>query len=415
MKILKKLLRIVGKGLKWFFIFLIGVLLISGLYNLTLPDSSSVTEKLTDPQKAYLAEYLNLQPKVTSHIWPGFGDVKIPAIVYNEEYAFLIGIEHPDTGWYKMPSQEHRGGAWQKVSNDRFLDKSYYRQPLPDKNKTPENFTVKVGDNWVSTMQTREYAEVAFYNGFRDELPPLINWVFPYKIFWNLVMGNAENYVSGLMHEAFHAYQAMSVYHKFEKGESIARLSSEYPWESAENQKGWKKEADLLLQAYKSETDTSRNKYIREFLEQREQRRASTHISSELIDYERNREWLEGLAKYAELKTGITASELAQYKSVPQIKALSDFEDYKHSKSYLEQQIGEAKRAASRSGESRFYYLGMLQAMLLDHVAPNWKNEILKEDLYLEDLLKENIEAEDDMTKSYTIKGNSNSKIQNSL
>ena len=391
MNTLKKILCILGKGLKWVLIVLIGLLLLSGLYNLTLPDSSSVTEKLTNHQKAYLAEYIQLQNEATNSIWPGFGDVKIPVIVYNEEYAFLIGIEQPEPGWYKMPSREHRGGPWEKVENDRFLDMPYHRQPLPDKNITPENFTVTVGDSWVSTMQTREYAEVAFYNGFRDELPPVINWVFPYKIFWNLIMGNADNYVSGLIHEAFHAYQGISVYDKFEQAESIARLSSDYPWESPENQKGWNQEADLLLRAYNSVSDTSLNHHISEFLKHRDQRRTLANISPQLIEYERKREWLEGLAKYVELKTGIVASELTPYESAPKITTLSDFKHYEDSNTYLEQQIGEVRRAASRSGESRFYYLGMLQAMLLDRTAPEWKKEIFKENLYLEDLLKASV------------------------
>lgn len=390
---LKKILSILGKGLKWVLIVLIGLLLLSGLYNLTLPDSSSVTEKLTNHQKAYLAEYIQLQDQLTNKIWPGFGDVKIPAIVYNEEYAFLIGIEQPEPGWNKMPSREHRGGPWEKVENDRFLDLPYYRQPLPDKNITPENFTVTVGDSWVSTMQTREYAEVAFYNGFREELPPVINWVFPYKIFWNLLMGNADTYVTGLIHEAFHAYQGISVYDKFEQAESIARLSSDYPWASAKNQQGWSQEAELLLQAYKSVSDTSLNHYISEFLKQRDQRRTLANISPQLIEYEQKREWLEGLAKYMELKTGIVASELTSYESAPKITLLSDFKHYEDSNTYLEQQIGEVRRAASRSGESRFYYLGMLQAMLLDRTAPEWKKDIFKENLYLEDLLKASVDT----------------------
>lgn len=391
MKILKKFLRIVGKGLKWFFIFLIGILFISALYNLTLPNSSSVTEKLTDSQKAYLAEYMHLQDQVTKKVFSGFGDVEIPAIVYNEQYAFLVGLEKPEAGWYKMPSGEHRGGPWEKVKDDRFLDMAYYRQSLPDKNKTPENFTVKVGDHWVSTMQTREYAEVAFYNGFRDELPPVLNWVFPYKIFWNLVMGSAENYISGLVHEAFHAYQGVSVFNKFKKAESIARLSSEYPWESPVNQKGWSQEADELLKAYNSEADTSVHRYISKFIQLREHRRNTANISSQLIEYEKKREWLEGLAKYVELKTGIIASEATDYESIPEINELSDFKHYKNSSNYLKRQIGEAGRAASRSGESRFYYVGMLQAMLLDRIAPEWEKKIFKENIYLEDLLKANV------------------------
>lgn len=309
---------------------------------------------------------MQLQKQITNNIWPGFGDVQIPAIVYNEEYAFLIGFEQPEAGWFKMPSQERRGGPWEKVNNDYFFDTPYYRQALTDKSKTPENFTVKVGDKWVSTMQTREYAEVAFYSGFRNELPPVINWVFPYEIFWNLIMGNADTYVTGLIHEAFHAYQGISAYDKFKQAESIARLSSEYPWESPENQNGWSQEADLLLQAYKSESITSVHQYISEFLKHREQRRVLANISPHLIEYEQKREWLEGLAKYVELKTGIIASETALYESIPEIKELSDFKHYQNSSNNLKKQISEARRAASRSGESRFYYLGMLQAMLLE-------------------------------------------------
>jgi len=48
-------------------------------------------------------------------------------------------------------------------------------------------------------------------------------------------------------------------------------------------------------------------------------------------------------------------------------------------------------RAAARSGESRFYYGGMLQAMLLDRMAPGWKNEIFDEDKFLEDLLRKSV------------------------
>jgi len=389
MRVVKILFRALLKGLKWIFIFLIGLLFISALYNLTLPDSSSVTEKLTESQKAYLAEYMQLQDQVMDTVWPGFAKRQIPAIVYNEEYAFLVGLENPEEGWHKMPSGEYRGGEWKRVTGDRFIGAPYYRQHLPDKNVTPENFTVKVGDRWVSTMQTREYAEVAFYNGFSSELPPVINWVFPYKLFWNLIMGNAETYITGLIHEAFHAYQGFTVYDKFEKAEFFAKLSSEYPWNQQGNRSGWRAEAGLLMRAYESESDTQAIELIREFIMKREQRREAVNLSGKYIDYERNREWLEGLAKYVELKTGLVASELTRYEPVAAVKKLSDFESYRDSRDYFENQLSEVSRAASRSGESRFYYGGMLQAMLLDRTMPGWKSEIFKENLYMEDLLRE--------------------------
>jgi hypothetical protein len=35
--------------------------------------------------------------------------------------------------------------------------------------------------------------------------------------------------------------------------------------------------------------------------------------------------------------------------------------------------------------------VGMLQAMLLDRIAPEWEKKIFKENIYLEDLLKANV------------------------
>lgn len=265
MDAITKILKIFLKGLKWLLLLVLGVLIISALYNLTLKSSSEITEKLTESQKAYLAEYYHLQEEMMGNMWPSFSGNPIPAIVYNEEYAFLTGLENPSAGWVKMPSNEFRGGEWELVEKDHFYGEPYYRQYLPDPNITPENFTVKVGDTWVSTMQTKEFAEVSFYNGFKDELPPVVSQVFPYKIFWNLIMGEAESYIGGLIHEAFHGFQAEKVYGKFAEAESIAVISSEYPWDHIENGSGWHAESDFLIQAYQSESDTETLQFINSF------------------------------------------------------------------------------------------------------------------------------------------------------
>lgn len=391
MELLKKGFRIIGKGLKWLAILLIALMGVSAIYNTTLSSSSTVTEKLTTTQKAYIAEYFNLQKEVMSDIWTDFEQTKIPVIVYNEEYAFLVGLDNPDSGWYKMPANEHRGDEWEMVENDEFKGKTYYRQHLPDPAVTPENFTVKVGSTWVSTMQTREFAEVSFYNGFKNELPPVINLVFPYKIFWNLIMGEAESYTSGLIHEAFHGYQGNRSIERFARAESIARLSNDYPWYLAKNRAGWDKEAELLIKAFESENDSEAYQYIREYIIARDDRRRAADLTEEMIEYEKNREWLEGLAKYTELKIGLVADETPDYDPASEIKELGDFNNYSKREKYFRNQLSEVQRAAGRSGESRFYYGGMLQAMLLDRLNPDWKNEIFDEDIFLEDLLRNSI------------------------
>ena len=106
-----------------------------------------------------------------------------------------------------MPSEDLRGNEWEVVESDDFFGNTYYMQALKDPSIAPENFTVKVGNRWVAAMQTKEYSAIAFYNGFKEELPPVLNAIFPYKIFWNILMGKAENYIGGLAHEAFHALQ----------------------------------------------------------------------------------------------------------------------------------------------------------------------------------------------------------------
>lgn len=391
MEFLKKGFRVIGKGLKWLIIIVVVLMAVSAIYNTTLSSSSTVTEKLTAPQKAYIAEYFNLQDELMSDIWPEYDEINIPVIVYNEEYAFLVGMDKPDSGWYKMPANEHRGEDWNEVENDDFKGETYYRQHLPDPDVTPENFTVKVGSSWVSTLQTREFAEVSFYNGFKSELPPGIDLIFPYKIFWNLIMGEAESYISGLIHESFHGIQGSTTIEKFSKAESIAWLSNDYPWHLYKNSEGWSEEAKLLMKAFESESATDASQYIREFINVRDERRKEAELTEEIIEYEKNREWLEGLAKYTELKIGLVAGESPDYEPVTEIKELGDFNNYSKRDTYFKNQLSEVPRAAGRSGESRFYYGGMLQAMLLDRVYPDWKNEAFEEDIFLEDLLRNTI------------------------
>jgi hypothetical protein len=389
MAIFKKLIRIIFRIIKWVLIFMLVLISLSAIYNLWLPDSSRLSDRLPPAEKAYIQEAMQLQRQLGDSIWPGWGALDIPVIVYNEAYAFLLGYPEPPAGWMKMPQEEYRGAAWEAVIGDDFAGSTYYRQPLPDSRVTPENFTVLVGSRWVATIQTKEYAAVAFYNGFREELPPLLKAIFPYKVFWNMVMGTAENYVSGLVHEAFHAYQGSLVPEKLEACETIAWQESSYPWDDPVNAAGWITESDMLMQAYKAEDHAQSIHLTRHFLEQRKIRRHEGKLTEKMILYEQRREWLEGLAKYAELKIGTVAERNNDYEPVTAIKGLKGFKGYKTRSKHLQQQLGEVLRSARRHGESRFYYGGMLQGMLLDRLLPDWKERAFDEGIYLENLLEQ--------------------------
>src|SRR5665647_813564 len=103
MKIIKSFFRFVLKVLKWGFLSFVVLAIVSALYNLTLPTASKVKDILTQNEKAYISEAMNLQQKMGNEVWPGWGNLKIPVITYNEKYAFLVGYPNPPAGWFIMP------------------------------------------------------------------------------------------------------------------------------------------------------------------------------------------------------------------------------------------------------------------------------------------------------------------------
>jgi len=112
MKTIKSFFRFALIVLIWGFLSFVVLAFFSALYNLTLPTESKVKDKLTKNQKAYISEAMNLQQKMGNEVWPGWGNLQIPVITYNEKYAFLIGYPNPSAGWMKMPKEEFRGSEW---------------------------------------------------------------------------------------------------------------------------------------------------------------------------------------------------------------------------------------------------------------------------------------------------------------
>jgi hypothetical protein len=380
---------------KWLLIGILGlfslcVVAVAGLFltNLSLPDQSSVVERLTDLDKARLEEATHLRESLGNEIWPGWGEMDLPYILYNEKYAFLVGHPDPADGWVMEPNKERRGGAWEPVPGDEFAGSPYYRQILPDPAKTPENFTVRVGEGWAATLQTKEYSFIRFVEGFGGELPPVVRDVFPYRVVWRPLGGDSEAYIAGLVHEAFHSYQGMVAYDHFAEAEEVAAVENRYPWEDEALKEAWRKELDILAGAAGVNSRAEAVDLAGRFLEQRNMRRAMPGMEAEWADYERQREWLEGLAKYAELSITRLAATDSGYAAIPAIEEDPEFHDYASRGRFWKQQFQELKRMSNREGEIRLYYTGMAQATLLDWIMPDWRSQAMKPDSYLEDILR---------------------------
>jgi len=364
---------------------------VSALVNHSLPTGSQIVDRLSDLEKARLAEVFHLRQTLGDAVWPGWGQADIPVILYNEEYAFLVGYPDPPSGWAKVPNRDLRGGPWEVVPADTFEGRPYYRQQLPAPGVTPEAFTVLVGERWVASMSTREWTRISLMNQIREDLPPLLQQVFPYRL--ALGVYSSDWHIVAVLHESFHAYEGMVAPERLADAEVAARRNeARYPWDDPALQDAWQVELDLLAQALQAISDEEAAELARQFLAQRQQRREENNLDASSVDYERQRDWLEGLAKYVELTIWHEAATAPGYEPLPGLADDPDFKGYTTFERRWSQEIDQIRWVADDEGDGRFYYTGMAQAVILDRLAPGWKTRILVEDVWLEELLDEAVQ-----------------------
>lgn len=385
---LRRWLRNIGLSI----FLIIGLIVVgSALSNLLFSSRSEVVDRLSDMEKTRLAEIFHLRRTLGDTLWPGWGQADIPIIVYNEEYAFLVGYQNPPDGWMKVPQNIHRGGPWKPVPDDVFAAQPYYRQRLDDKSALPEAFTVRVGERWVASMTTKEWTAIGMGNEMRDGLPSVLRLIVPYRLISKFFAPNTDGYICALEHESFHAYQGKVASTRLAEAENVlTNWGSYYPWEDEACNNDWKIELNLLADALKAKTDAEMIELARKFITKRQERRLSHGLSNELLNVERQREWGEGLAKYTELAMWRLAGTSADYRPLSNLTNDSGFNSYK---AFARQWVQEVMtiRFQTRGDEIRFYYSGMAQAFLLDRLMPEWKARVWQENAFLEDLLNEAI------------------------
>ncbi len=362
---------------------------VSLITNRNLPISEMNAAQLSALDKARLAEIFQLRQALGDQTWPGWGSADIPVIVYNDAYAFLVGYEgQPPAGWLKIPGKEPQGNPWQIAPDDTFQGQPYFRSPLAEDGTTPQAFTVQVGDEWVASLHTRPAMRVVMARQFRDMLPDGVSDVLPYALVADIFLRNSDSYVAAILHESFHAYQGLQVPERLAASEQTnIRHGGDYPHEEAPFVADWQMELDLLQTAVRAETVAEAAELTRQFLAQRAARRANADLSAPLIDYERQREWQEGLALYVELDILRQAYNDNEYQPVNGMSDDPEFDDYQQFEQRWRQETDQITRMAGNDGDGRFYYSGMAQAALLDRLLPGWKDRVFDDGVFLEDLL----------------------------
>lgn len=384
---MKRVVIFISSGLAALLIILI---MASALSNIGLPAHSQTVDRLSQPEKARLTEFFHVRQTLGSAVWPGWGDAGIPLVVYNETYAFLVGYpgSPPPDGWVKAPQNKQQGGPWKPVSGDTFNGQVYYRQHLPASGETPQAFTVRVGTTWAASLTTKEWMTISLTNQLRQDLPAPLRPIFPYRLAICLLIGGSDLYVTMLAHESFHAYQGIVAPERLAAAETAVRQENNYPWDDADLQAAWQTELDLLQAALAADSEGETAVIAQQFLQQRQQRRQEFGLEGALADYERQREWLEGLAKYVELEIWRRAAATPGYEPAAALAADPDFARYAGFEKRWAQEAAQMGRMAGDEGDGRFYYSGMAQAVLLDRLLPDWKEQALADDVFLEDLLE---------------------------
>ena len=266
------------------------------------------------------------------------------------------------------------------------MDQPYYRQRLADPDESPEAFTVLVGNRWVSSMSTLDWFKICLADQIQADLPAIVRPIFPYQILIKQLVSGSDQYISLSAHEAFHSYQGILAPDKFAAAESVNQYADQYPRADESLQADWQKELDLLADALRSSNPAQTRERVDQFLTLRDSRRISAGLSQELIAYEQNREWLEGLARYAELEIWMQAAT-AHYRPISEAGRLSDFAKYGGFDRRWSTELDQMTQMAGNEGDGRFYYTGMAQAVLLDRLLPGWKLQAFEEGLWLEELL----------------------------
>ena len=235
------------------------------------PTVSSDGAQILLSDKTALAEALRLKSELGEDLWPGFGRAEIPVVVYDDDFEYLFGEPNPPA-------------PWEIVGGDDFLGNPYFRRPAVNS----QAFAVDLGRRWAGSLSTLSR----------------MNRKIPMRL-------GPEWYSLGLVHEIFHAFQAESAPEAFTAARAVYAQESRYPFQDKDFAASWNAEGAALSKAMQASGPSEIRAAADEFFRIRDARRKAARLSDDLIRFEQRLEWLEGLAKYVEIR----ADELAVARS----------------------------------------------------------------------------------------------------
>jgi hypothetical protein len=330
------------------------------LVNTPPPAEPVEGDHLTERDRRIVRESQRLRAAAGEAVWPGFGTTPLALQLYNDRFGFAIGAGAP--------------AGWVEVEANRIDGEAYYRTAKAER----QAFAVRIGDRWAGSLTVKEVMDAQLPRLLHEKIGPFARLI-PYRLF----IPSTDQYIALLLHEQFHAFEAEANPRRFARANAAYRTATDYPWEADGYRDAWREELRLLVSAIDAGDRASRADIMRRFLGKRAERRQRFLRDTALVEFERELEWLEGLAKYAELRSWQLGGQPA-YTPLKEIQGDPQFHAYERYASQWQQERMSLRFSGNLRGDVPFYLSGALQAMVLDALDASWKDGFLGEDGPLE-------------------------------
>ncbi len=332
-KLIKKVLLAIAVV---FAVLIVGLIINNRLFYFRYNHTETKKDDLSEEDVNRIHHIYRYLSEEGSRIFADFNGEDMDLLLYNEAYEFLFSDFEPS------------GQEWSYIGKDEYLNKLIYRRIAANS----QAFAVKIDSSWVGSFATLD----TYHKTMLRELPIF----FPPQ----LVAADEQYYKALVIHEMTHAYQGKYNPNRIDEAEHIESIYNTYDSNNTFNTL-LIQEAKYLETALQSDDMDSVRRNTELFLQTRDQRRKECQMTAEDIAAEKEFEWLEGLARYAEWKA-------SQGSSSPIAKGLSNISD----------------KVKTRS-DDRSYTLGMAEYINILKLDKSYEQTVLQENVALEDILSE--------------------------
>lgn len=327
------------------------ILILSSIIYICIPDlvQSQTLDKLDKSYQVLISEAFNLSEQLQDSVWAGWSNAPSSLLLVTSDFEYLI--DHPS------PS-------------DDFRDIGYYSQ-----------------------LKNSVYARNRQFSPHLRATFPAVGGIPTIVIGTPNPTESPTEWILTVQHEHFHQWQ-MSRPDYYSSVDSLElsggddsgqwMINYPFPYDSGAVQELFKELTQNLKSTLQAIGNSDFDNQLKSYFHTRDKFREM--LDPDDYRYFSFQLWQEGVARYIEYKTARLASKYfnpsEKFKQLEGYKSFEEISD-DHSDHIIQRltnlSLDEDKRVA-------FYPVGAAEALLLDHIKPNWHQSYWKEKFYLENL-----------------------------